>query len=945
MYKVYADDILIHDAKSPSKEVHLVSPVLDIGDSVAGSFEFTMLPFNVGYNDIQRFTTTIIIYRDSTIIWTGRVITQSEDFWHCKKFTCEGALAYLNDSQQPLHYYSNMNSDGFFSTLIANHNARVPNNRKFQVGTITMHDFLDHFEHKTDYTSTYDCISELFVNNIGGHIRVRYSGSNPTPIIDYLEDYPNTSSQEINFGNNLLEFTKNWDLSELCTVIIPLGAQQEEENDHGDKERLTIASVNNGSIYLQNSTTVARYGQVERVVTFDDAESASVLKTLGENYLQVLQFDDMVLNVSAVDLHLLTNSVVSFNLLDEVRCISAPHGLDRMFPITKINIPLDQPDGVTYTMGTNVSNSMSSQNVSSGKSFSAQLNRGLVDLLADAKANAAKIINSATTGYVNIITENETSQALIISNTPDIANATKLWRFNLNGLGYSEDGGATYKLAMTMDGTIVADFIKTGIIEDGVGYNKWNLTTGEFTMAYNTKVANTVGDTVTVLDIVQLAQDGVTDAATAQATAVNATRKQAGGTNILNGTNKNLKSTSAGTNSEWSAGTWDGNYGPYAEKSIIDVSGAPNPALVKGFKIRAHYASKNTGFTQRNIKVVSGQVYVASCYARANTNTNAVATIGFRATGTYDFSVNNGNATTSWKRFSLVFRVPDNTNAIDVVFGNGGASGTEIYICGMKLERGNTATDWSESEWDTYGISTTASAGYTDATAGELKTYTKKYTDTISDNDRAFTKSQRQALDDSFTQYKVLKRLTNNFASKGIYLTQNQLYINATYIRTGTLDAGIIKAGILTDIAGNNKWNLATGYLYTKNMEAINMRASGRFECGDYYKMVNDGGEITGYRNYNTYVGSISPNSSIWSIPEQRVKYGLSLRASENLDIRTPEMSVRNRNDDGTSIICYTGQVSIPVVSQIRELGQGRLQWTTTTHNIHIINGLIVAIA
>lgn len=57
-------------------------------------------------------------------------------------------------------------------------------------------------------------------------------------------------------------------------------------------------------------------------------------------------------------------------------------------------------------------------------------------------------------------------------------------------------------------------------------------------------------------------------------------------------------------------------------------------------------------------------------------------------------------------------------------------------------------------------------------------------------------------VDSTLTQQEVFDKLTNNGAAKGLYLTaDNELYINATYIKTG----------IITDNIGNNYWNLATG--------------------------------------------------------------------------------------------------------------------------------------
>lgn len=53
-------------------------------------------------------------------------------------------------------------------------------------------------------------------------------------------------------------------------------------------------------------------------------------------------------------------------------------------------------------------------------------------------------------------------------------------------------------------------------------------------------------------------------------------------------------------------------------------------------------------------------------------------------------------------------------------------------------------------------------------------------------------------LDNALDQEGVFNRLTNNGQTQGIYLKNNRIYINATYIRSGTLSANLIKGGILT---------------------------------------------------------------------------------------------------------------------------------------------------
>lgn len=53
-------------------------------------------------------------------------------------------------------------------------------------------------------------------------------------------------------------------------------------------------------------------------------------------------------------------------------------------------------------------------------------------------------------------------------------------------------------------------------------------------------------------------------------------------------------------------------------------------------------------------------------------------------------------------------------------------------------------------------------------------------------------------LDNALDQEGVFNRLTNHGQTQGIYLQNNRIYINATYIQSGTLSANLIKGGILT---------------------------------------------------------------------------------------------------------------------------------------------------
>lgn len=119
--------------------------------------------------------------------------------------------------------------------------------------------------------------------------------------------------------------------------------------------------------------------------------------------------------------------------------------------------------------------------------------------------------------------------------------------------------------------------------------------------------------------------------------------------------------------------------------------------------------------------------------------------------------------------------------------------------------------------------------------------------------------------DTYLNQTRVFNKLTNNGALQGIYMQNGQLYINGTYIKTGTLDASLvnvtnlnatnIKTGILQDTSGNTRWNLSTGALSSKKF-SIDSTYFQLSETGtitsiaqDGKKIVVDKGTITGYKS------------------------------------------------------------------------------------------------
>ena len=117
--------------------------------------------------------------------------------------------------------------------------------------------------------------------------------------------------------------------------------------------------------------------------------------------------------------------------------------------------------------------------------------------MSSAIAHATELITGNLGGYLRLNDSNGDGEPdeLLIMDTADISTATKVWRWNKNGLGYSSAGYAgPYGTAITADGKIVADYIltgtlnadliKAGVISDTNNRSTINMTTGEATL-YN----------------------------------------------------------------------------------------------------------------------------------------------------------------------------------------------------------------------------------------------------------------------------------------------------------------------------------------------------------------------------------------------------------------------------------------------------------------------------
>lgn len=475
MYQVYYKDKLVYDLRD--EDLIFIDPVLNLEASKAGSFEFKIPPTHPHYGLFQKMVSEVVVKEDGVEIFRGRVIEDTELFNKVKRIFCEGDLAYLNDSIQHPTEYHDMSVRGYLETIISEHNKQVTLERRFQVGIVTVKDSNDSLFRYTNWESTMQTIKEDLVDDLGGYIRTRYE--NGIRYIDYIADTLNTCTQSIRFGENLLDFTRNFTVEDLVTVLIPLGAKLEESTIKALEERLTIKEVNNNSVELVNQTAVNHYGRITKVVKWDNVHTPANLKKKGEAYLKEGQWENAIIEAKAVDLHLADSAVERFKILDSIHVVSVPHGLDKFFPLTKLSIPLDKPSNATITLGSKEKVTLTAQTNNSNTDLLDKLEKipSPNKILQQAQDNASQLIQHMTNGYM-VYESNE----MLCMDTPDKNTARNVWRFNLGGFGHSDTGyNGRFTTAITMDGWILGDRIASNSIDSS-----------KLTIDYTTSVENKI---------------------------------------------------------------------------------------------------------------------------------------------------------------------------------------------------------------------------------------------------------------------------------------------------------------------------------------------------------------------------------------------------------------------------------------------------------------------
>ena len=357
----------------------------------------------------------------------------------------------------------------------------------------------------------------------------------------------------------------------------------------------------------------------------------------------------------------------------------------------------------------------------------------------------------------------------------DLSKAKNVWRWNNGGFGFSGTGyNGPYTTAITQDGHIVADFIdagtltanimRAGILQDMKGLNFWDMETGEFRLAATATVNDqqiaTKPETISGVDV-----------------------------EYASGTSQTTPPTSG-----WSttAPAWqDGRY--IWQRTVTTLADGTKsisePTCIQGAKgSQGATGSSGTGVSQ-----IVEQYYLS---------TSATTQTG----GSWS------TAQPKWQKGRFIW-----TRSM-VTWTDGTTTYTDPVLAQAINGANQSASDAQQSVDD---------------------------------------------LDNSLNSEGVFNRLTDNGKSQGIYMSGGQLYINGSYIKSGTVGVRVLSAtqgASLNDTCGTEinagVMQVLIGHGLTEpNKPIFTLSPLYDGTNGNYYAQMQFKGDLSDWQEVNLYIG------------------------------------------------------------------------------------------
>ena len=369
--------------------------------------DFTLPYSHSLYSTVAERAGVIKLYFDNVLLFDGEITSIAIDMEGNKSISCDGALAYLQDSlvrpystiKDEEQYTAPSTVNGLFQWYIDQHNEHVMDPRKQFTVNINQGASLDSnnyvYRSNSGLPTTWSEINDKLIDSLGGYLFVDYEDT--VHILNYYSDVHDNNTQIIDFGVNISDFSKTIDTTDQYTAVRPSGATPEAPEGSTDEQKpITIESLANGGTKYAGITKkddvvysiegVARYGYREYNYSNTDITTQAGLLESACRVLNNLLSPTTTITVKAVDLSLYMEGYTHLKVGEAVRIRSKLHDEDEYLMVNSITLDLQNPGNSEYEIG-QAYDTLTGQQSAYLKSLNSGINKSLDSVAAlDTKA-------------------------------------------------------------------------------------------------------------------------------------------------------------------------------------------------------------------------------------------------------------------------------------------------------------------------------------------------------------------------------------------------------------------------------------------------------------------------------------------------------------------------------------------------------------------------------
>lgn len=349
----------IHDPYSPRGGTVIVGEITQALNTIH-EFSFAIPFTHPLYNKMVPFKSIVEVVNlyDGKVEFVGRVLTSTNEMTtdgFAQKVTCEDFLSFLHDSAQWFQKLPNQGAAPYLTEILRVANGEVEEYKRINLNTCTVNSRTDKPWRYLGYESTWDCVRERIINNIGGYLTIYER--NTRLYVDWTAQIGETKKSPLQIGKNIKSASRALDFDGLATQIMPIGADIQKEHPDEDqspdvtREQLTIWHVNNNSAFLEDKDLVREFGVIRKAVIWTEIDDPKTLLARGKQYLRNQKIALAKWTISAVDRYLVDNRYDKFEIGNKHPIINAPLSGIETLQILEKKIDILNPQSVDLTIG------------------------------------------------------------------------------------------------------------------------------------------------------------------------------------------------------------------------------------------------------------------------------------------------------------------------------------------------------------------------------------------------------------------------------------------------------------------------------------------------------------------------------------------------------------------------------------------------------------------